>query len=553
MSFHRSHPRQRRTCEEYKAELEEKNYHLHSELQIEVDTNRQNERRINQLERDYTRCEQEIQDLNKEIEHLENASKEEIVELKSEISTLKSQLYQARNDVRDKGKYISSLEKQLVESEEQVKKLRCRIRSISSRKNSPERGNSPDLYNSDDNMATITELANAIDGYVDNRATTRDILIDQIKRATRQIRRKENNLHQDLVRKQRRRYDAEAEQKSSIPESERPSLVNLRNLGYNILKSLEDKTVRDIDFPELGSCSECGNDILMSPLKAFSYLTCGHIFHRLCIEKKLFLGTPSACPAPDCGKSVDILDKAGIISNPDPRVTSQSSGISPLSNSMGTFTLSSPPIRMLGIKGPVTQQDKSPSKPLVYLTCKHIVHYNCIDNPQKLCPICPSTDMEIDDLETPTEQSSSTAQKKRFSEFASEKDSNKKAKQTRKQIDQNDSPILKKLIMELTSPESLEDGLSQDPLITLQSSVSEMDVNLLDFLDLYNKIGTAEDNLRRTTHDLLRCYYIFGQATKQLFNHFRKTCNEDVSNAKVNDRIMNQISVQDKLYTETNL
>jgi len=60
-------------------------------------------------------------------------------------------------------------------------------------------------------MATITKLANAIDGYLDNRATTRDILIDQIKRAIRQIRRKENNLHQDLVRKQRRRYDAEAE------------------------------------------------------------------------------------------------------------------------------------------------------------------------------------------------------------------------------------------------------------------------------------------------------------------------------------------------------
>ncbi|EXX63247.1 hypothetical protein RirG_154060 [Rhizophagus irregularis DAOM 197198w] len=53
-------------------------------------------------------------------------------------------------------------------------------------------------------------------------------------------------------------------------------------------------------------------------------------------------------------------------------------------------------------------------------------------------------------------------------------------------------------------------------------------------------------------YDLLRCYYIFGQATKQLFDHFRKTCNEDASNAKVNDRIMNQISVQDKL-TETNL
>src|SRR5436305_13646125 len=107
MSFRRPHPRQRRTCEEHKAELEEENYHLRSGLQTEVDSNHQNERRINQLERDYSRCEQEIQDLNRETECLENASKEEIVELKSEIFTLKSQLYQAKKDVRDQGKYTS--------------------------------------------------------------------------------------------------------------------------------------------------------------------------------------------------------------------------------------------------------------------------------------------------------------------------------------------------------------------------------------------------------------------------------------------------------------
>ncbi|PKY50301.1 hypothetical protein RhiirA4_466708 [Rhizophagus irregularis] len=83
----------------------------------------------------------------------------------------------------------------------------------------------------------------------------------------------------------------QSREKSSILESERPSLVNLKNLGYNILKSLNDKTVENIDFSELNSYSECGNNILMSPLKAFSYLTCGHIFHRLCIEKKLFLST----------------------------------------------------------------------------------------------------------------------------------------------------------------------------------------------------------------------------------------------------------------------
>jgi chromosome segregation ATPase len=198
MAFRRPHPRQKRTCEEYKAELEEENYHLHSKLQAEVDSNCQNKKQIRELERECVRYEQEIQTLNGEIERLENASKEEIVELKSEISSLKKQLYQAKKDIRDNEKHISSIESLLVDSEKQVKKLRCRTRTISSRKNLPEKGNSLNLYNSDDNMATIAELVDAIDGFVDNRATVRDILIGQIKGATRQIRIKNNNLQRDL-------------------------------------------------------------------------------------------------------------------------------------------------------------------------------------------------------------------------------------------------------------------------------------------------------------------------------------------------------------------
>ena len=57
MAFQRPYPRQRRTLEDYKAELEEKNYHFRSELQTEVNSNRQNEKRIRELEREYTRCE----------------------------------------------------------------------------------------------------------------------------------------------------------------------------------------------------------------------------------------------------------------------------------------------------------------------------------------------------------------------------------------------------------------------------------------------------------------------------------------------------------------
>ena len=80
-------------------------------------------------------------------------------------------------------------------------------------------------------MATITELANAIDGYVNNLTTGREILADQIKRATRQIRRKENNLHQDLVREQRKRYDAEAERDLAITRRDLAEGVSDRVVG----------------------------------------------------------------------------------------------------------------------------------------------------------------------------------------------------------------------------------------------------------------------------------------------------------------------------------
>ncbi|CAI2183442.1 9907_t:CDS:2, partial [Funneliformis geosporum] len=91
--------------------LEKENYHLHSELQTEVNTNYRNKKQIKDLKHDYDCCVQEIQTLNGEIEHLENASEEEISELKSKIFSLKNQLYQAKKDIRDKEKFISSLEK----------------------------------------------------------------------------------------------------------------------------------------------------------------------------------------------------------------------------------------------------------------------------------------------------------------------------------------------------------------------------------------------------------------------------------------------------------
>ncbi|CAI2191568.1 13596_t:CDS:2, partial [Funneliformis geosporum] len=47
-----------------------------------------------------------------------------------------------------------------------------------------------------------------------------------------------------------------------------------------------DESVRDMEVPELGPSSECNNEILILPIKAFTVFSCGHVFHRLCIERK---------------------------------------------------------------------------------------------------------------------------------------------------------------------------------------------------------------------------------------------------------------------------
>src|SRR5437763_4391232 len=127
--------------------------------------------------------------------------------------------------------------------------------------------------------------------------------------------------------------------KGKTSESVNQSLVNHRKLAYNILKNLEDDIVVDKEIPELDQCSECNNEILTRPLKAITILSCGHTFHRICIEKKLLLTMPNTCPFPDCGKNVDIIEPFPT----NQESPSQSSEISALTNRMNeSFILSLP-------------------------------------------------------------------------------------------------------------------------------------------------------------------------------------------------------------------
>jgi hypothetical protein len=198
-----------------------------------------------------------------------------------------------------------------------------------------------------------------------------------------------------------------------------PSLTIYRNLSYSILKYLEDEIVGDKEIPELGPCTECTNNILSLPIKAITILSCGHIFHRSCIEKQLLYIKPSICPYPDCGKNVDVIVDPN--SNRRGSQASQSSGTSAISNLIGEkFVLNSPVI-----------------------------------------------------LEDPMEgvEALSTAQGKRTSDFpeSTRQSSSKKQKTS---TDDGESPTLKRLIKELKTPSSA--STDTQPPIANPGSLTEL-------------------------------------------------------------------------------
>ncbi|KAF0552244.1 hypothetical protein F8M41_022204 [Gigaspora margarita] len=206
-----------------------------------------------------------------------------------------------------------------------------------------------------------------------------------------------------------------------------------------------------------------------------------------------------------------------------------------------------PPIGFLRF----SPQPQSPSKPLVYLTCKHIIHYNCIDNPRKLCPICPLTDMEPEEEEEMSvdgKKQTDTSSKKRFNEGMDVNSSTPK-KKAKKAVRREDSPILKKLIKELSAP--IPQQSSSSSIISLQI-FPDMDINSVNFRKLDDKIIIAENENKNTILEVIHAYYYFGKGYRLWFDHYKKTYSEDMSNSLVNDKIREHLPDYNKV-SEANL
>src|ERR1043165_5536192 len=118
------------------------------------------------------------------------------------------------------------------------------------------------------------------------------------------------------------------------------------------------------------------------------------------------------------------------------------------------------------------------------------MHYECIDNPRKLCPVCSSTDMEPEEeMDVDGEEQPDTSSKKRSNEDTDVNSSTPK-KKAKKPVRREDSPILKKLIMELSAP--IPQQTSSGGTISLQT-FPDMNIDSVNFRELNDRIIKAED------------------------------------------------------------
>jgi len=143
-----------------------------------------------------------------------------------------------------------------------------------------------------------------------------------------------------------------------------------------------------------------------------------------------------------------------------------------------------------------------------------------------------------------SKQASSTTQKKRSREdsnksyeapLSSASTSGKKTKKTKKPVDRNQSPTLQRLIRELTTTDPGDEEILQ----TEPASESNNDSNI--FLNLYNKIVAGEDQLKKTTQDVLRHYFDFAEAMKKRYDHYRLNHEDLASQSLVEDDVQKQL------------
>ncbi|CAG8459662.1 637_t:CDS:1 [Cetraspora pellucida] len=183
-------------------------------------------------------------------------------------------------------------------------------------------------------------------------------------------------------------------------------------------------------------------------------------------------------------------------------------------------------------------------KLITLLICGHIYHHDCIETSIKKHSICskPNCKKEVESMvdSMPGSQNINdlidislslftdplfpSLSKKHVSESIS-KSSSKKVK-----VKNEDSSMLKKLIKELSS-------LSSSSTTSLQTVTS-----LGNFINLYNALIKAEEQVGITNQEVIRSYFMFGKKLEDRLKYYKKSNRDCKAKKKLIDEVTEQLS-----------
>ncbi|RHZ81495.1 hypothetical protein Glove_120g240 [Diversispora epigaea] len=282
-------------------------------------------------------------------------------------------------------------------------------------------------------------------------------------------------------------------------KTEKVLAANLKNLAYNILKNFNDNVIKNKTFSELVNCTECNKKIFARPNKVFTTLLCGHVYHRICIEKKLLLSKQLTCSTPKCEKSVEILKE----------FTTTETGLKRNSESSTS-----------SLVGKMGKQLNIQSQEIIN---EEIPNIDNGENKDKVNSKGKGSDIVEGSIKKPIEVDSEKPN------TMQDKFSNKKAK---KKIKNEDSQMLKRLIKELSSNSNLQ---------IFEINVEE-GKNSENLLHLYNKIINVEIRKEIASQEVVKSYYSFEKVLSQRFKyHFDKFLNIHQAQMDVNNELEKQL------------